>query len=29
MALGAQRQQMLAMILRQSLTMAAIGIVVG
>ena len=29
MALGAQRRQMLAMILRQSLTMAAIGIVVG
>jgi putative ABC transport system permease protein len=29
MALGAQRQQMLSMILRQSLTMAAIGIVVG
>ncbi len=29
MALGAQRQQMLTMILRQSLTMAAIGIVVG
>ncbi len=29
MALGAQRHQMLAMILRQSLTMAAIGIVVG
>jgi putative ABC transport system permease protein len=29
MALGAQRKQMLAMILRQSLTMAAIGIVVG
>ena len=29
MALGAQRQQMLAMILRQSLTMAAIGIAVG
>jgi putative ABC transport system permease protein len=29
MALGAQRGQMLAMILRQSLTMAAIGIVVG
>jgi len=29
MALGAQRQQMLAMILRQSLTMAAIGIGVG
>ncbi len=29
MALGAQRQQMLVMILRQSLTMAAIGIVVG
>ncbi|HEX4666950.1 MAG TPA: ABC transporter permease [Chthoniobacterales bacterium] len=29
MALGAQRQQMLRMILRQSLTMAAIGIAVG
>jgi ABC-type antimicrobial peptide transport system permease subunit len=29
MALGAQRQQMLRMILRQSLTMAAIGIGVG
>jgi putative ABC transport system permease protein len=29
MALGAQRQQMLGMILRQSLTMAAIGIVLG
>ena len=29
MALGAQRQQMMAMILRQSLTMAAIGIGVG
>ena len=29
MALGAQRRQMLTMILRQSLTMAAIGIVVG
>lgn len=29
MALGAQRQAMLAMILRQSLTMAAIGIAVG
>jgi putative ABC transport system permease protein len=29
MALGAQRRQMLLMILRQSLTMAAIGIVVG
>ena len=29
MALGAQRKQMLTMILRQSLTMAAIGIAVG
>ncbi len=29
MALGAQRRQMLTMILRQSLTMAAIGIGVG
>ncbi len=29
MALGAQRRQMLTMILRQSLTLAAIGIVVG
>jgi putative ABC transport system permease protein len=29
MALGAQRKQMLSMVLRQSLTMAAIGIVVG
>lgn len=29
MALGAQRQQMLTMILRQSLAMAAIGIVIG
>ncbi|MBA3961837.1 MAG: ABC transporter permease [Chthoniobacterales bacterium] len=29
MALGAQRRQMLLMILRQSLTMAAIGIVIG
>lgn len=29
MALGAQRRQMLLMILRQSLTMAAVGIVVG
>ncbi len=28
-ALGAQQRQMLAMILRQSLTMAAIGIAVG
>jgi ABC-type antimicrobial peptide transport system permease subunit len=29
MALGAQRTQMLTMILRQSLTMAAVGMVVG
>lgn len=29
MALGAQRKQMLSMILRQSLTLAAVGIVVG
>jgi putative ABC transport system permease protein len=29
MALGAQKRQMLAMILRQSLTMAAIGISIG
>ena len=29
MALGAQKRQMLAMILRQSLTMAAIGIAIG